>query len=105
MPRTTPIAFPALKRQLSALGERLRIARLRRRYTAAAVAARAGTTRPTLHRVEKGDPQVALGIYANVLQVLGLNADLDRLGADDELGRKLQDLDLPPRATRNPSSK
>lgn len=94
MPRTHPAMFPATARQLAALGERLRLARLRRRYSAESVAARAGITRVTLARVEKGDAGTSFGAYVAVLRVLGLQGDLDALGKDDELGRKLQDLEL-----------
>ena len=68
---------------------------MRRRYSAEAVAVRAGITRVTLARVEKGDAGTSMGAYVAVLRVLGLQSDLDALGKDDELGRKLQDLDLP----------
>lgn len=95
MPRNRPTLFPATAHQLAALGERLRLARLRRRYSAEAVAVRAGITRVTLARVEKGDAGTSMGAYVAVLRVLGLQSDLDALGKDDELGRKLQDLDLP----------
>jgi transcriptional regulator with XRE-family HTH domain len=82
---------------------------LRRRFTAESVASRAGITRMTLYKVEKGDPGVRLGVLASVLRVLNLQADLDILAKDDELGRKLQDLNLPerkvaPRRTTPPSS-
>lgn len=99
MPRTLPVLFPATARQLEALGERLRLARLRRRFSAATVAERAGITRSTLYRAEKGDAGVALGTYVSVLRVLGLHADLDAVARDDDLGRKLQDLELPERRT------
>lgn len=99
MPRTVPTLFPPLVRQLQAMGERLRLARLRRRYAAAAVAERADVTRSTLHRAERGDPGVGLGTYASILRVLGLQGDLDALARDDALGRKLQDLNLPERKT------
>lgn len=97
MARTLPSLLPRLSRLLGALGDRLRHARLRRAHTAATVAQRAGISRSTLLRVERGDPAVALGIYARVLEALGLDADLDHLAADDELGRKLQDAGLPKR--------
>ena len=42
-------------------------------------------------KVEQGDPAVALGVYARVMQVLRLEDDLALLAKDDELGRKLQD--------------
>ncbi|SRR5258708_11748621 len=105
MPRTAPILFPSATRQLAALGDRLRLARLRRRYSTKSVAARAGMARATLYRVEAGDPGVSLASYASVLRVLGLQHDLDLLARDDALGRKLQDLKLATRKTapRRPS--
>jgi transcriptional regulator with XRE-family HTH domain len=91
---------------LEELGTRLRLARLRRRYSAATVATRAGITRMTLYKVEKGDPGVRLGVYASVLRVLNLQDDLGLVARDDILGRKLQDLELPERkiAPKRPSS-
>lgn len=94
MPRTHLRPYPALQRQMEALGDRLRLARLRRRLAATLFAERVGISRDTLHRLEKGDPAVALGTYARALRVLGLDGDLDALARDDELGRKLQDLEL-----------
>jgi transcriptional regulator with XRE-family HTH domain len=85
---------PAQRRQLSALGERLRLARKRRRLSAVLMAERVDISRDTLNRVEKGDPAVSLGIYLRVLRVLGLDADLDLVARDDVLGRKLQDMEL-----------
>lgn len=106
MPRITPVLFPPASRQLASLGERLRVARLRRRYSTESVAKRAGVARGTLYRVEAGDPGVSLATYASVLRVLGLQGDLDLIARDDVLGRKLQDLNLPTRkvAPRRASS-
>lgn len=42
----------------------------------------------------KGTPGVSIGALLNVLRVLGLQDDFVNLAADDELGRKLQDLEL-----------
>lgn len=62
------------------------------------MAQRAGISRSTLVRVERGDAAVALGIYARVLQALGLEGDLDHIAGDDVLGHKLQDAQLGKRA-------
>jgi len=97
MPRKPPILFPQERQMLSALGERLRLARKRRKLSNAVVAGRAGISRTTLYKVEAGDPGATLGSYVRVLVVLGLEGDLDQLAADDRLGRKLQDLALEPR--------
>lgn len=94
MPRSYRPLFPLLVKQVEAFGDRLRLARLRRRISATTFAERIGVSRDTLHRLEKGDPNIALGTYAKALRVLGLDRDLDALGRDDELGRKLQDLRL-----------
>ena len=100
MPRFFLPSFPAQARQLSAFGERLRKARLRRGITTVQFAERLGVSRDTLNRVERGDPNVAIGTYARALRLLGLDHDLDAVAADDVLGRKLQDLKLAPKRTR-----
>ena len=94
MGRTTITPLPALQRRLTDVGENLRLARLRRRFSATLVAERAGITRPTLRAIERGDPSVSFGAYASVLFCLGLEQDLQSLARDDELGRKLQDIGL-----------
>jgi len=78
------------------MGEQIRLARLRRHLSSELVAERAGVSRQTVTAVEKGSASVALGAYAAVLHALGgLEQDLLLIAKDDELGRKLQDLDLP----------
>ena len=91
MGKTTPSLVPRVARLLDGLGAHLKLARLRRKYSAETVAQRAGITRRTLSKVEQGDPAVAVGVYARVMQVLRLEEDLALLAKDDELGRKLQD--------------
>ena len=97
MARTTPHLLPRLSRLLAGIGDNVRRARLRRRQSAEVIAQRAGISRKTLQRVEAGDPAVALGIYARVLQALRLEQDLAAIGRDDPLGRALQDEALPVR--------
>lgn len=106
MPKSTLPAFPSALKQLAALGDRLRLARLRRKLGSGQFAERVGVSRETLRRMEKGDPTIAIGTWVRALRVLGLDADLDSVAADDELGRKLQDLDLLPlpRKTRRRTS-
>lgn len=80
---------------LKAMGEQIKLARLRRRLSAELTAERAGISRTSLWKVEKGDPSVAMGIYAAVLHALNnLDKDLLLVAKDDELGRQLQDLNL-----------
>ena len=98
MARKTTIQLPRLKRLLGELGENIRLARLRRRLSAQLLAERAGMSRTTLGAIEKGEAGVTMGAYANVLMCLGLENDIALIARDDELGRKLQDADLPTRA-------
>jgi transcriptional regulator with XRE-family HTH domain len=97
MPRSSATPHPAVRRLLRELGENIRLARLRRGFSAELVAERAGMSRTTLRAVESGEPTVTLGSYANVLHSLGLHQDLALVARDDELGRKLQDAKLPTR--------
>jgi hypothetical protein len=101
MPSKAPLAFPSEAKLLVELGERLRLARLRRRLTAVIVAERANISRPTLAKAERGDPSVTLGTYLRILAIYGLESDLSIVAGDDVLGRRLQDLALPaPRKKR-----
>jgi len=98
MGREKNILFPSLQRLLSEVGGNIRLARLRRKFPATMVAERSGIARNTLRAIERGDPSVTFGAYANVLHSLGLEKDLGLLAHDDELGRKLQDAGLPTKA-------
>lgn len=96
--------LPKYERLLANTGEQIKLARLRRKLSSRQVAERAGLSRPTVSSLEKGSASVSLGALLKVLIVLGLENDLLKLGHDDELGRKLQDLDLQPgeRAPKKP---
>jgi transcriptional regulator with XRE-family HTH domain len=64
------------------------------------IAERAATSRPTVSRIEKGDPSVSIGIVAAVLQSLNL---LERLAdiadaAHDPIGQRIAKEELPKRA-------
>ena len=88
--RTAPL-LPATEELLLRLGERLRLARQRRRLTSKQVAERAGMAPMTLRSLERGGSGVTMGAYLAVMQVLGIERDLDLLGQADPLGRELQD--------------
>lgn len=97
MNKRTVTIYPSSAKELKALGQRLKDARLRRRFSMETVCARADISRPTLYKVENGDPSVAMGSYLQVLRVLGLVADLSLIAKEDVLGRRLQDESLPQR--------
>lgn len=87
--------MPATENILKTLGEQIKLARLRRNLTAELVAERAGISRSSLWKVESGNPAVAMGIYAAVLHALNnMDKNLLLVAKDDEMGRKLQDLEL-----------
>ena len=101
MAKKSVVLMPDTMKILSILGEQIQFARLRRDLTVKLVAERAGISRATLWQVEKGSPNVAMGIYAAVLHALnGMDKDLLLVAKDDELGHTLQDLKLK-RRTRN----
>lgn len=86
----------AVRRALRNLGADIHDAR-RRRLPMAVVAERAFTSRSTLQRVEAGDTNVSIGIYAGVLQALGLLDGLSQV-ADiriDSVGQALASAELP----------
>ncbi len=88
------ILLPKHQRILSELGENIKLARLRRRLSMEQVAERANISRPTLGSIEKGAESVSIGLYLQVLMVLGLEKDFLLLAKDDIFGRKLQDAGL-----------
>jgi len=88
------VLLPKAQKNLSILGENIRLARLRRKFSMEQVAERANISRPTLLSVEKGNPNVTIGAYVKVLSVLGLDKDIIEVAKDDKLGRKLQDAKL-----------
>ena len=92
------VLLPETEKILEQMGLQIKYARLRRKLPSELVAERAGISRATLVSIEKGSPSVAMGCYAAVLHALNyMDKDLLLVAKDDELGRKLQDLDLPVR--------
>ena len=95
MAKTIAPLLPSTTGLLRSFGDRLRLARLRRRLTAKQVAKRAGMAPMTLRSLERGGAGVTMGAYLAVMQVLGVEKDMDLLAAADSVGRELQDARLP----------
>jgi transcriptional regulator with XRE-family HTH domain len=84
---------------LRKLGQDINDARRRRRITAQLMAQRAGLSRSTIGKIEKGDPTTSMGSYGSVLFVLGMEKRLSDLvdSMHDLIGRRLEDENLPQR--------
>ena len=94
MKKRSTILLPRSQKTISVLGENIKLARLRRKFSAEQVAERADISRPTLSSIEKGNANVSIGAYVKVLSVLGLENDIMDVAKDDLLGRRLQDANL-----------
>ena len=88
------------------MGKDLSDACRRRRITAQLMAERAGVSRATIGKIERGDPSTSIGGYAAVLFVLGMTNRLHDLvdAAHDLTGRQLFD-ELLPKRVRLPNRK
>ena len=84
---------------LARFGAGLRLLRVRRRMPMAYVAQRACISRSTLHRMERGDPGVGLGLYAAVFEGYGMLDRLEELvdPRRDRAGLAMENARLPKR--------
>lgn len=89
-------------RALRKLGHDVKDARRRRRIPMAIAAQRASISKPTLIRMERGDPSVSIGSYATVLFVMGMADRLADLAdaKNDSVGLQLEEENLPKRIRR-----
>jgi transcriptional regulator with XRE-family HTH domain len=97
MGKKAAVLLPSTLSILADMGERIRMARLRRNLSVELVAERADISRATLWSIEKGSPSVAIGSYVQALLAIGLEKDLMLIAKDDILGQKLLDAQLPQR--------
>lgn len=81
MPAKAPPVAESALRSLQALGQQIRARRKALGVSGTAAAESAGMSRVTWHRIEKGEPAVAAGAYANAMAALGLEW---RAGLPDE---------------------
>ena len=92
---------PHVRRSLVKFGSDLSIARRKRRLTVAMMCERLGVSKSTWQRMEKGDPTVSMGAYAQALFALGFGAPLAELidQRNDEQGLLLELEHLPKRVS------
>jgi transcriptional regulator with XRE-family HTH domain len=88
------ILFQQHQKIMEQVGENIKLARNRRKFTTIQVSERAAIDRSTLYQIEKGNGSVSMAAYFKTLRVLGLQDDFLKLAADDTFGRTLQDLNL-----------
>lgn len=99
------LPIPVIK-ALRKLGQDINDARRRRRITVELMAQRAGLSRSTVGKIEKGDPTTSIGGFGAVLFVLGMDKRLGDLmdSIHDLVGCRLEDESLP-RRVRIPRKK
>ncbi|HEY6530351.1 MAG TPA: helix-turn-helix domain-containing protein [Cellvibrionaceae bacterium] len=83
---------PAAASYLQCLGLNIKDARKARKWSQAEVAERALMSRLTYAQIEKGAPQVQMGLYLRVLDLFGLAEPIRHIAAPhlDEEGRRLR---------------
>ncbi len=88
--------------ELKKVGEDIRYARIRRKFTMGDLSKRSGISRSTLDKVEKGSPSVAIGIYARVLFLLGITGTVRQLAdlSSDPISRDIEIEKLPQRVKK-----
>lgn len=93
--------------RIKQLGYRIRLARIRRGWSIAEVATKAGINRNTLSALELGKPGVAISAYVTVLWVLGLDRSLDGVANPDTdtHGKSLEAAHRPRRVRKTQKSK
>ncbi len=99
MSRSSVILPSPVKRALRKLGQDVKDARRRRRIPVSIAAERASVSKNTLLNIEKGDPAVAIGLYATVLFVMGMVERLADIAdvKSDAVGLQLEEEQLPQR--------
>ena len=90
----------SVRNGLKRLGADLKNARLRCRLKMVTIADRAGISRETLAKVQKGDPGGSMGSYASVIFALGLGTGWMTLADifNDKMGQALDEERIPQRA-------
>lgn len=109
---TSPTDYPqAVLQQIEQLAQNIVIARRRRGETQAQWAKKLGVSQPTMARIERGDPSVAMASYVMCLWLVNPSvglADLiapanDHAALEREVSKVRQTRKTPVRAAKSPS--
>lgn len=83
------------------LGQLIRVARNKHKFTAQEVADRAGISRGLLQRIEKGNLKCEIGVVFEVATIVGVNLfDADQSTLTKHLHRTEEQLELLPKSVR-----
>lgn len=102
------LVIPAqVEERAQLVGTRIRVARLRRGWSVAELAAKASINRNTLSSLELGKPGTAIGVFFTVLWALGLDRTLDGVADPDtdRHGKALEAARRPVRASKSRANK
>jgi transcriptional regulator with XRE-family HTH domain len=106
--KTHPADYPqAVLTQIAQLGRNIAIARKRRGQSQAQWAKKLGVSQPTMARIERGDPAVAMASYAMCIWLINPNSDVAELIAPQhDLAALAQEVSmLQPKPTRKAAAK
>ena len=102
-----PVLPAVVADRIKDLGQRIRLARTRRKLSIVDLAAKAGIDRNTLGALELGKPGVAISAYVMTLWALGLEQTLDGVAHPDtdSHGKTLEESRLPRRVRKSRTAK
>lgn len=87
MARSTPSTKalpPTVQFALQQLGQNLRTARLRRKQSLRTWSTKLMVSVPTLLRMERGDPNVSMGVYATALWLMNKSKNLHDIASPEQ---------------------
>lgn len=77
---------PSLIEIKKKIGENIKLARKKRKISASELSEKANIDRTTLWVMEKGEGNIGINSYLNILFILGFHNDIRRIGEEDKIG-------------------
>jgi transcriptional regulator with XRE-family HTH domain len=98
-----PVLSPITNEVLRLLADSIKTQRLRRRWSIDHLASRVGVSHPTIIKIERADPTVAIGTVLEAAALVGVPLfDADPVVRARHQDRLATELNLLPRAGRSP---